>query len=138
MLSLERSIKESGRRNAGIRTSLVLWVLLLATGAVFCFQPAAFGSEVISLDAEGGKPPVRIGVLAPQTGALASTGEMAMAAMKISPRDLQRMYVHGPVELVVEDTASGPKTALSKLKKLVGLGMFAWSLAPSPIPSSKP
>jgi branched-chain amino acid transport system substrate-binding protein len=123
MFSCARSIRGNGRRNGSAGVSLILLVLLLAAGAFISLQRPAFGSQVISYAGKADVAPLRIGVLVARTGSWSSTGEVAMAAIKIAANDFHRLYAHGSVEFVIEDTASNPERALRKLKKLVGSGI---------------
>lgn len=116
-------VERTGRKGFGIVRPEVFLVLLLILGAGLCFRQASFGSDLVSSALRAGKPPVRIGALVPRSGDMTSIGEMTLAAMNISAKDLERLYTDSPVELVVEDTGSEPQGALPKLEKLVESGI---------------
>lgn len=89
--------------------------VLISSGKVFAYQGIA------NLDASDVRP-LRLGVLVPRSGDMAETSESVTAALEIARKDLQRLYAHRPVELIVKDTATDPEIAQKKLEELARAG----------------
>src|SRR6266568_8728382 len=62
---------------------------------------------------------IRIGVLAPLTGVVASGGREMVDGVNLWFDHIQRRIAGRPVELLVEDDGSNPDTALQKARRLV-------------------
>ena len=67
------------------------------------------------------KPPIKIGVMLPLTGHLASGGEEGFKGMEMYFNENGWEVAGRKVELIREDEASDPKVALDKARKLVEL-----------------
>lgn len=67
------------------------------------------------------KPPIKIGILLPLTGHLASGGEEGFKGMEMYFNENGWEVAGRKVELIREDEASDPKIALDKARKLVEL-----------------
>jgi branched-chain amino acid transport system substrate-binding protein len=77
---------------------------------------------------EGGPPsagaqpvttPLKIGVLAPLTGFAALPAKTEMAGIRLRLKELDYEIAKRKIELIVEDTAGDPPTAITKARKLV-------------------
>jgi branched-chain amino acid transport system substrate-binding protein len=92
----------------------------LATVAVLIAVAACGGDE-------GEKGPVRIGLLAPKTGALMQVGESFDRVAQVAVDSINsKGGVDGrPLELIVEDTETTADTAGAKLKGLIDMGVVA-------------
>jgi branched-chain amino acid transport system substrate-binding protein len=71
-------------------------------------------SEIV---AQGGA--IRIGMLAPLTGAFSGAGRDMVAGLELYFDEINRQIAGRRIELVVEDTEGNPQQALSKARKLV-------------------
>src|SRR5437867_10404795 len=83
----------------------LLVVLLALLGA----PPAALG--------QGG--PIRIGLLAPLSGAFSATGKDMLVGVELYLDEIGRQVAGRKIELIVEDSEGTPATALTKARKLV-------------------
>jgi len=63
--------------------------------------------------------PIKIGFLAPLTGAFADVGKDMVEGTQIAIKELGGKIAGRPVELIVQDTAGDPDTGLSKARLLV-------------------
>jgi branched-chain amino acid transport system substrate-binding protein len=63
--------------------------------------------------------PIRVGVLAPLTGVVAAGGREMVEGTQFFFEQVGNKVAGRPVELIVEDDASNPDTALQKARKLV-------------------
>ena len=90
-----------------IRTILVSCVLCLSSGL-------AFGAE-----------PVKIGVMAPLTGSFASEGQDMRKLISLLAEEINKQGgINGaPIELIVEDDGSDPRTAANAANRLVSRGV---------------
>jgi branched-chain amino acid transport system substrate-binding protein len=92
-------------RRVFVRLALVVAVVTST------FAPA---SEIV---AQGGA--IRIGMLAPLTGAFSGAGKDMVAGLELYFDEINRQIAGRRIELVVEDTEGNPQQALSKARKLV-------------------
>jgi branched-chain amino acid transport system substrate-binding protein len=67
--------------------------------------------------AQGG--PIRIGLLAPLSGAFSATGKDMLVGAELYLDEIGRQIAGRKIELIVEDTEGTPATALTKARKLV-------------------
>ena len=67
--------------------------------------------------AQGG--PIRIGLLAPLSGAFSATGKDMLVGTELYLDEIGRTVAGRKIELIVEDTEGTPATALTKARKLV-------------------
>ncbi len=63
--------------------------------------------------------PIRIGMLAPMTGAFAQLGKDMVSGTELYLDEVGRQVAGRKIELIVEDTEGNPATALTKSRKLV-------------------
>ena len=63
--------------------------------------------------------PIKIGLLAPLTGAFAQIGKDMVAGNDIYMDEIGRQVGGRKIEMIVEDTEGSPATALTKARKLV-------------------
>ena len=91
-----------------MRRSILL--LLLGLGAA-ALLPA-------SSPAQGGGP-IKIGLLAPLSGAFSATGKDMLVGTEQYLDEIGRTVAGRKIELIVEDTEGTPATALTKARKLV-------------------
>src|SRR5260370_1538625 len=66
--------------------------------------------------------PIKIGLLAPLTGVVASGGKEMVEGVQFSLDQVKGVIAGRKVELVIEDDASNPDTALQKARRLVEQG----------------
>ena len=85
--------------------ALVLFAVMVALAP----PPAAW--------AQGG--PIKIGLLAPLTGAFSATGKDMLVGTELYLDEIGRQAGGRKIELIVEDTEGTPATALTKARKLV-------------------
>jgi branched-chain amino acid transport system substrate-binding protein len=78
---------------------------------------------------------IKIGVMAPFTGDLASYGEWAQDAMQIALDDINHTILGRPVELVYEDTLSNPKNAVTAARRLTEFDKVEVILGPVTSPN---
>ncbi len=97
------------------RSSLALTISLLAC----CGAMALWISRGIAAPAPDLKPPIKIGVLAPLTGPLATLAKDVVAGAQLYVYEVNGEMGGRKVELIVEDYEAKPATALTKVKKLV-------------------
>lgn len=71
------------------------------------------------LRAQGSGGPIRIGLMAPLTGVVASGGREIAEGFQMYWETVDRRIAGRPVEIIVEDDASNPDTALQKARRLV-------------------
>ena len=64
-------------------------------------------------------PPIKVGVLVPLTGPLASLGIVAKAAMEVAFDEVGYQVAGRRITLVVEDSEAKPDVGLTKVRKLV-------------------
>lgn len=72
--------------------------------------------------AQGSGGPIRIGLLAPLTGVVASGGRELVEGFQMYWEGAERRAAGRAVEITVEDDASNPDTALQKARRLVEQG----------------
>jgi len=65
------------------------------------------------------KPPIKIGFLAPLTGGAAQIGRDMVNGFEMYLDEAKRQMAGRKVEVIVEDTAGNPATAITKMRKLV-------------------
>jgi len=65
------------------------------------------------------KPPLKIGVLVPQTGAYAGGGWLATEGVKLAFESVNNEIDGRPIQLFIEDSAANPTMAVQKAKRLV-------------------
>src|ERR1700732_749786 len=63
--------------------------------------------------------PIKIGLLAPLTGVVASGGKEMVESVQFFLEQVKNEIAGRKVELVIEDDASNPDTALQKARRLV-------------------
>ena len=83
-------------------------IAIAASGIVSFAAPPAMAQEVI-----------RIGVMYPLTGPLASQGRPTRDAIKLACDEAKNMVAGRKIELLFEDSAGRPDTALTKVKAMV-------------------
>src|SRR3981189_1112411 len=66
--------------------------------------------------------PIKVGLLAPLTGVVASGGKEMVEGVQFYLEQVKNELGGRKVELVIEDDASNPDTALQKARRLVGTG----------------
>lgn len=81
----------------------------LAVLVVLCIAPAGVLAQA----------PIKIGFLAPLTGPFAQIGKDMLAGSDLSLDEIGRQAAGRKIEVIVEDTAGNPATALTKARKLV-------------------
>ncbi|UCG65162.1 MAG: ABC transporter substrate-binding protein [Deltaproteobacteria bacterium] len=93
---------------------------LLAVFAIMVMGSLIFCSPVstVTLAAEPSKP-IKIGALLPLTGALLPQGPKARFGIEMALEDAGWQAAGRKIELIVEDSATDPTTALDKARKLV-------------------
>ena len=90
---------------ARVARSMVVMALALA------------GTAPGSADAQSG--PIKIGLLAPLTGAASALGKDMLAGTELYLDEINRQVAGRKIELIVEDTEGVTATALTKARKLV-------------------
>jgi branched-chain amino acid transport system substrate-binding protein len=63
--------------------------------------------------------PIKIGLLAPLSGAFSATGKDMLAGTELYLDEIGRQVAGRKIELIVEDSEGNPQTALTKARKLV-------------------
>lgn len=92
---------------------------LMLLMAVMIITLGVNGQETNSnISSESGKTVLNIGALLPLTGDLQSKGEIANASIEVARRDFEAIYPNITLRLQIEDTASDPAIALSKLESM--------------------
>jgi hypothetical protein len=93
------------------RYVLSIWLLglVLLTGGVALSPPAVAQA----------KKPIKIGFLAPLTGGAAQIGRDTVNGFEMYLEEAGQQIAGRKVELIVEDTAGNPGTAITKFRKLV-------------------
>ena len=93
------------------RHALSIWLLglLLLTGGIALSPPAAAQA----------KKPIKIGFLAPLTGGAAQVGRDTVNGFEMYLEEAGHQIAGRKVELIVEDTAGNPGTAITKFRKFV-------------------
>jgi branched-chain amino acid transport system substrate-binding protein len=84
-------------------------LLVLLAGLVSAGADRAF--------AQGG--PIKIGLLAPLSGAFSATGKDMLVGTELYLDEIGRQVAGRRIELIIEDTEGTPATALTKARKLV-------------------
>lgn len=108
--------RRSGRLRHPLRHRLVVGVVALAGGALAL---TGCGGAAVSSNDSSDQSPVKIGVLLPYTGPFGLYGKPMEAALK-ARFGLDGYEADGrKVELIFEDEATDPATAVSKANKLV-------------------
>ncbi|HEX3096381.1 MAG TPA: ABC transporter substrate-binding protein, partial [Usitatibacter sp.] len=85
-----------------------------AAGAVAAATGTGFATS-----ARGEAGPIKIGVLAPLTGVVASGGKEMVEAFNLYWNQFGRKIAGREIQITVEDDASNPDTALQKARRLV-------------------
>ena len=98
-----------GRKGWWIALPMILSVSLL-----FC-SPSMI-QPVMAADSKG---PIKVGALVPLTGALLHEGPKVKIGVEMAFEDAGWEGAGRKIELIVEDSATDPTTALSKVRKLV-------------------
>jgi branched-chain amino acid transport system substrate-binding protein len=80
--------------------------------------PAVWDASALA-QGGGGKGPIAIGLLVPQTGPLAANGKDMTNGLEFFLAERQNKLAGRPVNLVVEDDAGVPATGLAKARSLV-------------------
>ena len=77
--------------------------------------------------AQGQKPPVKLGLITPLTGPLASYGKAQELVMKLAVEDVNaKGGINGsPLQLDVQDSSTDPGQAVLLFRKFAGEGYFA-------------
>jgi branched-chain amino acid transport system substrate-binding protein len=88
---------------------LIRWLLGLGLFTVLAAPMVAL--------AQGG--PIRIGLLAPLSGAFSATGKDMLVGAELYLDEIGRQVAGRKIELIVEDTEGTPASALTKARKLV-------------------
>lgn len=115
--------------------SLLIGCVLIAFLAVACSDDDNGSTGATGSDGDT----VRIGLLLPMSGALASYGEASQAALNMA-RDAINEDADLKVELVVKDTTTTPATALAMLEELheEGIKVVIGPYASSEVTAAKP
>ena len=100
----------------------VILVLTLAFCALSMSSPA-LGQQK--------SEPVKIGILLPLTGALLKQGPLSEEGVKMALEDANYEVAGRKIELIVEDSATDPTTALDKTRKLVERDKVAAIIGPN-------
>jgi branched-chain amino acid transport system substrate-binding protein len=95
--------------------------LLIALGVVVWTVSGALAPQVGPPPAEAQQAPgpVRVGILAPLTGVVAVIGKGEVNGIKLRLKELNYEIAGRKIEVIVEDSAGDPLTALTKARKLV-------------------
>jgi branched-chain amino acid transport system substrate-binding protein len=93
------------------RPTFSIWLLglVLLTGGIAPSPPA--GAQATK--------PIKIGFLAPLTGGAAQIGRDTVNGFEMYLEEAGQQIAGRKVELIVEDTAGNPGTAITKFRKLV-------------------
>src|ERR1700760_2033805 len=83
---------------------------------------AAAGVGVTPWRARAQTTPIKIGLLAPLTGVVASGGKEMVEGVQFYLESVNYQIAGRKVELAIEDDASNPDTALQKARRLVEQG----------------
>ena len=83
---------------------------------------AALGAPYVSTGRAQGAAPIRIGLLAPLTGVVASGGREMVEGTRFWFEQIRGEIAGRKVELVIEDDASNPDMPLQKARRLVEQG----------------
>jgi branched-chain amino acid transport system substrate-binding protein len=86
------------------QTVLAVWVLT-------CYPLATFG--------QGGKPPIKIGLMQPYTGFLAALGPETTKGLELYVTKVGGKVAGREIQILKEDTEAKPDVALTKIRKLV-------------------
>ena len=89
------------------KSFLISLLFLIVCGLVFALSPA-YSADVI-----------KIGVLYPQTGPLAMTGERMVDAAKLAFEEAGYQVAGKKIEVIIEDSGGQPAMAVDKARKLV-------------------
>ena len=92
-----------------MRTRLAHSAVFLALAGIFLAPPHAWAQ----------KPPIKIGFLAPLTGGAAQIGRDMVNGFEMYLDETGGQIAGRKVEVIVEDTAGNPATAITKMRKLV-------------------
>lgn len=92
----------------------ILITILLVLAITF----SACGSNVPQ---EQTQQPIKIGILSPSTGALASLGTATMNAVKLAEADIKAEYGEDAIEIIFEDTQANPTNAVTGATKLINI-----------------
>jgi urea transport system substrate-binding protein len=103
-------------RREFVRRAALLGLSLPAAAALF----AACSKEKAATGGTGGEP-VKMGVLVPLTGVVGILGPPMKNNAQLAANDLKDAggILGRPIQLIVEDTASDPDTAVEKARKLI-------------------
>src|SRR6202050_1656568 len=85
-------------------------------------RTAASGGVAPWRNARAQSGPIKIGLLAPLTGVVASGGKEMVEGVQFYLEQVKNEIAGRKVELVIEDDASNPDTALQKARRLVEQG----------------
>ena len=81
--------------------------------------PALIAMLVLSWGEVAAQGPIKVGLLAPLTGAFAANGRDLVAGTELYLDEVGRQVAGRKIELVVEDSEGNPAVALTKARKLV-------------------
>ena len=95
-----------------MRTRLVLALALLAVTGLAV-------TTLVGAPAQAQQGPIKIGFLAPLTGGAAQIGKDTVNGLEMYLSEVGNQIAGRKVELIVEDTAGNPTTAITKMRKLV-------------------
>ena len=91
---------------------VVFWaVLMLAVASIIVISPGPSWAQ--------GKGPIKIGVLAPLSGAMSATGKDMLGGMQLYMEEIGYQAAGRKIELIMEDDEAVPATGLTKTRKLV-------------------
>jgi branched-chain amino acid transport system substrate-binding protein len=76
-------------------------------------------SAVVTTESAAQGGPIKIGMLAPLTGAFSGAGKDMVAGLELYFDEINRQVSGRKIELVIEDSEGNPQQALSKARKLV-------------------
>ena len=104
------------RKNKNV--SLISLVIFIAIVAVSYF---IISNSLKVKEEENKKKIVKIGVVMPQTGFLASPGKNVIKGIKLYVDEFNNTHNDLNIELVIEDSKSDPKTGVTALNKLINI-----------------
>jgi branched-chain amino acid transport system substrate-binding protein len=99
---------------------IIIGILVVSVALAFDNTPASAANPA----------PIKIGILAPQTGAFAEAGQDIIESFKIALDDVNYKVAGRQIQLIIEDTEGKPATGVSKAKKLVELDKVDFLVGP--------
>lgn len=93
-----------------MRTMLVRMVVVVATAAMILGGPTATWAQ---------KPPIKVGLLVPETGPLAANGKDMINGLQLFFEEQNYRLAGREIKLIIEDDEGKPATGLTKARGLV-------------------